>query len=112
MKTQFCNSLIDLFRTFPNEETCLEYLEKHYWPNGAVSPFDSTSEVTYYGNHRYRCKNTRKYFTVKTGMLFHSTKIPLSTWFAAIWLLSNSKKGISTRFTNHSENSMAFIAPE
>lgn len=90
------SSLFNLSVAFPTEESCLEYLEQHFWKNGVVSPFDPSSKVYNYGNHKYRCKNTGKNFTVRTNTLFHSSKISLRKWFMAIWLVANHKKGISS----------------
>lgn len=60
--------------TFPNEKSCIRYLEKLRWKNGVVSPFDKTSKVYKCKNNRYRCKNTGKYFDAKTGTVFAKTK--------------------------------------
>lgn len=38
-----------------------------------ISPFDKTSKVYKLGNGKYRCKNTGKNFTVKTGTIFEKT---------------------------------------
>ena len=74
-------SLFSLSQAFPTEESCLTYLEQHFWKNGVVSPFDPTSKVYNYGNHKYRCKNTGKNFTVRTNTLFHSMKVHIkSVW--------------------------------
>ena len=89
-------SLFSLSKAFPTEESCLTYLEQHFWKNGVVSPFDPTSKVYNYGNHKYRCKNTGKNFTVRTNTLFHGSKVSLQKWFMAIWLIANYKKGISS----------------
>ena len=88
-------SLYDFYTAFPNEETCIAYLEKVLWPNGVVSPYDSTSKVYKRGDGYYRCKNTGKNFNVRIGTIFENTKIPLRKWFLAIYLMSNHKKGIS-----------------
>lgn len=91
------NSLIELLKTFPNEESCIIYLEKLRWKNGKVkSPFDKKSQVYHLGNHRYMCKNTQKIFNVKNGTMFHGTKLPLRKWFIAIWFLISHRKGISS----------------
>jgi len=45
---------------------------------------------------RYRCDKCKKDFTIKTGTLFGESKIPLQKWFTAIYLLTTSKKGISS----------------
>ena len=91
------NSLIELLDAFPDEETCITYLEKIRWKKGKIiSPFDETSKIYILPNHRYMCKNTQKIFNVKTGTIFHGTKLSLRKWFMAIWLISSHKKGISS----------------
>lgn len=45
---------------------------------------------------RYRCASCKRDFTIKTGTLFGESKIPLKKWFIAIFLLTQSKKGISS----------------
>jgi len=45
---------------------------------------------------KYRCKNTGRYFNVKSKTLFDNTKIALQKWFVAIWLVTSHKKGISS----------------
>lgn len=90
------NSLIDLFKAFPNEQRCIDHLERLRWNGFVVSPFDPTSRVYKCKDNKYRCKNTGKYFNVKTDTLFDSSKIELRKWFAAIWLVTSHKKGISS----------------
>ncbi len=90
------NSILDLINAFPNEETCIKHLEELRWNGYVISPFDRTSTVYECSNDRYRCKNTSKYFNVKTGTLFDNTKVKLQKWFIAIWLVTSHKKGISS----------------
>jgi transposase-like protein len=90
------SSLFGLRETFPDEGSCIEYLESMIWPNGVVSPFDPTSKVyKLKAKYQYRCKNTGKNFTVKTGTILENSPIPLKKWFFAIWLTFH-KKGISS----------------
>ncbi len=90
------NSVLDVLDVFSNDEVCMLYLEWRRWGGNVVSPFDRTSKVYNCGKFRYKCKNTGKYFTVKTGTLFENTKISLRKWFVALYLESNHKKGISS----------------
>lgn len=96
MITENFKSILDLFKAFPTEQSCIDHLEKLRWDGFVVSPFDSTSKVYKCKDNRYRCKNTGKYFNVKTNTLFDNTKIELRKWFAAIWLVTSHKKGISS----------------
>lgn len=89
-------SLFDLQKKFPTEQDCIDHLTKLRWDGLITSPFDPESKVYKCKNNRYRCKNTGKYFNVKTGTMFDNTKVPLQKWFMAIWLVTSNKKGISS----------------
>lgn len=88
--------ILSFTETFPNEESCIKYFEKLRWKNGVVSPFDSSSKVYKCKNNKYRCKNTGKYFDVKTGTVFANTKLPLRYWFYAMFLFLSHKRGVSS----------------
>ena len=90
------NSIIDIVKAFPTEQSCIEHLELLRWNGNVVSPFDATSKVYKCKGNKYRCKNTGKYFNVRTATLFDNTKIELRKWFVAIWLVTSHKKGISS----------------
>ena len=94
------DSIEELLQTYSNEQACIEHLEKLRWRNGIVSPFDSTSIVYECKNNKYRCKNTGKYFNVKTNTIFDGTKIGLQKWFIAIWITSHNNKITSLRLAN------------
>jgi len=90
------NSIIELLKAFPDEQSCIDHLEALRWNGYVISPFDETSKVYKCKGNKYRCKNTGKYFNVKTQTLFDNTKVPLQKWFLAIWLVTSHKKGISS----------------
>ncbi|ASB96577.1 ISSpo8 transposase [Streptococcus equi subsp. equi] len=96
MMTFEFTSLFDLQTAFPTEQACINHLENITWGDVVISPFDATSKVYKCKGNKYRCKNTGKYFTVKTGTLFDNTKIKLQKWFMAIWLVTSHKRGISS----------------
>lgn len=93
--TEF-KSIIDLLQKFPDEKTCIEHLEAIRWEGNVVSPFDPVSKVYKCAGFKYKCKNTGKYFNVRTGTIFEDTKVPLQKWFMAIYLVNSHKKGISS----------------
>ena len=90
------NSIIELLKTFPTEQSCIDHLTELRWNGNVVSPFDSTSRVYSCKDNKYRCRNTGKYFNVRTGTLFDNTKVPLQKWFLSIWIATSHKKGISS----------------
>jgi transposase-like protein len=89
-------SIIELLKAFSDEQTCINHLEELRWNGNVVSPFDSASKVYKCAGNKYKCKNTGKYFNVRTSTLFDNTKIELRTWFLAIYLVTSHKKGISS----------------
>ena len=89
-------SIIELLNAFPDEQTCINHLEELRWNGNVISPFDSSSKVYKCKGNKYRCKNTGKYFNVRTNTLFDNTKIELRKWFLAIYIATSHKKGISS----------------
>lgn len=90
------NNILELLEVFPDEQSCIDHLEWLRWSGNVVSPFDASSKVYKCANNRYRCKETGKYFNVKTQTLFDNTKVKLQKWLLAIWLVTSHKKGISS----------------
>lgn len=96
MFAQF-KTLPQLFDFFSTEDVCMSYWEQVRW-NGNVTCPHCGSENPYKTNRGYKCKNIecQKKFSSLVGSIFENTKIPLRTWFAAIYLCTNHKKGISS----------------
>lgn len=87
---------------FQDEDAAREWLESHLWPDGPVCPHCGSVEATPLKGkaHRpglYQCNGCRQQFTVTVGTLYERSKIPLSKWLFASYLLCASKKGMSTR---------------
>jgi transposase-like protein len=96
METLFKN-LIQLVKYFKDEETCKSYLAEKRWGNTPSCPHCGNTKA-YLTNRGYKCaaKECHKKFTVTTGTIFENTKISLQTWFAAMYLCTAHKKGISS----------------
>lgn len=90
------SSLSELTANFPNEQTCIQYLEIVRWRGKPVSPFDATSKVYKCKDNQYKCKNTGKIFNVRYGTMFHRSSVPLLKWYMAIWIFTTHSKGISS----------------
>lgn len=90
-------NLTDLFNYFQNEEICKEYLANQRWNGKPVCPHCG-SENVYTTNRGYKCANKEchKKFSVTVGTIIENSKVPLRTWFAAIYLFTSSKKGVSS----------------
>lgn len=90
-----------LVEAFDNEQKCIDHLEALRWNGTIISPFDPTSKVYFCSKNTYKCRNSAKYFNVKTGTLFHNTKIDLQKWFVAIWIVSSQNKKINSVALGH-----------
>jgi len=97
-ETQFTN-LYDLREYFSNETVCREYLEQFRWGGRPICPFCGSEKPYKLGDGKtYKCSNKECYkkFTATVGTIFENTKIPLSKWFVAMYLITSHKKGISS----------------
>lgn len=90
------NTLIEFYNKFPDEQSCIDYLEKSRWGDIVVSPFDPTSKVYKCKGNRYKCKNTGKYFNVRTGTIFENSKVSLRKWMLACYFAVEMKRGVSS----------------
>ena len=90
----------DLFQQFPDEQTCIEHIEKLRWKDKPVCPYCNTMRKDWKRRKdgRYNCQNYKccKAFRVTIGTIFHKTRIPLQKWFYVLTLVLNAKKGISS----------------
>src|SRR5680860_665830 len=90
-------SLPQLLDYFKEESTCIEYYENLRWGDEPACPHCGC--VTVGRTQRgWRCstKGCGKKFTVRTGTIFEHSNIKFRIWFAAIWLATEHKKGISS----------------
>jgi len=96
MVTEFKN-LLSLLDFFKEEQTCIDYLASQRWGDTPSCPHCGNVGA-YVTNRGYKCKakECHKKFTVTTGSIFENTKISLRYWFAAIYLGTSHKKGISS----------------
>lgn len=98
MKTMLeFKTLTEFTDYFGDEEKCRKYYAQVRFANGEYCPHCNHKEIyTFKDGKRYRCASCKQDFTIKTGSVFGESKIPLRKWFIAIYLLSNSSKGISS----------------
>ena len=99
--------MIDLLKNpiFLDETAARDWLEARVWANGRVCPHcgnaDQEKLTKLEGKaHRpgvYQCNEPacRQQFTVTVNTVFERSKIPLTKWLAALFLMTASKKGIS-----------------
>jgi hypothetical protein len=91
-------SMLELLKQFGTEVQCEAALEKARWPQGFACPRcgNAGHSVLQVGSHKtFHCQAGRRQTSLIAGTLFQSTKLPLTVWFLAIYLISQAKIGLS-----------------
>jgi transposase-like protein len=90
----------EMLAAFPTEQSAIDHLTAIRWANGKFCPLCGNSDEkkigTLTGTNTHKCYACRKRFSIKVGTIFQDTKLPLRTWYAAIWLITNHPKGIAS----------------
>ena len=90
---------VDLFDKLPDEQSARQRLEDICWSDGKRRcPFCAGTRTYHVENEQslpYRCRDCRKYFSVRTDMVMERSKVPLRKRVIAIYLFSSARKGMS-----------------
>jgi hypothetical protein len=92
-------NILQFQKEFSTEEKCREYLEQQRWNGTPACPFCGSINVCRFSNGKiFKCreKECRKKFSVTVGTIYENTKIPLTKWFLATYILAVHSKGISS----------------
>ena len=92
-------TLIELAEMFPDEAAARQWFEGILWPGGERLCTRCGSANTHEASHAkmpYRCRDCRRYFSVKAGTVMEGSPLPLRTWVYAIYLDVTSLKGVSS----------------
>jgi hypothetical protein len=95
---QFKN-LKELMTQLHSEDLCRAYMEQMRWNGEPFCPHcNGTKPYKLKDGKTYRCreKTCKVDFTVTTKTVFENSKVKLSTWLAALFILSAHKKGLSS----------------
>jgi len=89
-------NLINLVERYHDEDNCRAYLEELRWPDGVICPRCQSKSISRVEKlHIFDCNSCRYQFSVTSGTIFHDSHLPLWKWFATMYLMIESKKGIS-----------------
>jgi len=91
-------SLSELFTEYGTEAQCEAALEQSRWPHGFECPQCGEHRHSRFhkGNRTYwQCSGCRKQMSLRSGTIFQGSNLPLTVWFQAMFLISQSKNNIS-----------------
>lgn len=94
---EFPRSLIEFQKRFADEAACAAYLRQARWPDGFVCPacggvrgWDLATKAW-----THECAACHKQTSVTAGTAMHGSKLPLTVWFWAAYLMATHSNGIS-----------------
>jgi len=93
-------TLLEAVKYYADFEHCKAVMIEARWPDGIVRcPACGSDHVTYMTKtQRWKCygKHPRPQFSLKVGTIFEDSPLGLDKWLVAVWLLADSKNGISS----------------
>ena len=98
-------SFYKFFKRFPDEESAEKFFAERRWGKDGKKRFcphcGSVRTVTMNHKMPYRCKDCRKFFSVRTKSILAESNVPLHKWLMAMYLLNTNLKGVpSTKLAN------------
>lgn len=92
-------NLKELIATMPGEKECRKFMENARWGDSPFCPHcNSTKPYRFKDGKGFRCSNPKckKDFSVTVGTVFENSKVALSKWLMAVYVIGAHKKGISS----------------
>ena len=89
-------NITNLMTDFDTESECRAYMEELRWPKEIQCPRCKGKTISRIkARDQFDCDSCRYQFSVMSGTIFHDSHLPLPKWFIAVYLLCESKKGMS-----------------
>ena len=91
-------SMADFMARYGSDDSCEAALIESRWPKGFVCPScggGHSSSFRREGRLYFQCTGCRHQCSVISGTIFEATKLPLSRWFLAMHLLTQSKNNVA-----------------
>ncbi len=92
-------TLKDFDQEFPNDDTCLEWVKNHRYPNGIHCP--TCNKITKHhkvtGRSCYECDYCGHQVYPLVDTIFHKSATPLRVWFQVIYRMASTRCGISAK---------------
>lgn len=89
----------DFQRDFPDDAACLEWLKDYRWPNGIhCKECDKVTKHHLMKTRRsYSCQECGEHVHPTAGTIFHKSTTPLTLWFYSVYLMAQTRGGISAK---------------
>ncbi len=89
-------SLVEFFQRYGQEEQCRDQFFKWRWPNGFECPLCCCREhCTLKTRELYQCNRCHHQTSLTSGTILEASKLPFTTWFLGMFLMTQTKNDIS-----------------
>ncbi len=89
----------DYEKDFPDDVACLEWLKERRWPDGVYC--EKCKQITKHyrvtNRSSYACKVCGNHVYPMAGTILEHSSTPLRVWFHAMFLIANTRCGISAK---------------
>ena len=91
-------SIGEFYDRFATEADCAEFIEAERWDGHVTCPRCSEDDRIWRvkGGMGFKCGGCKKQFSVRTGTMMESSRLPLKTWLLAMYLMTTARKGVSS----------------
>jgi transposase-like protein len=89
-------SLTDFMTRYGSEKQCRAEVYRFRWPKGFFCPecgYNKCCEIR--SRHCFQCHRCHHQTSLLSGTIYEQTKLPLTKWFLASYLLTQNKNGLS-----------------
>lgn len=91
-------NMAELIGRFGSEEACEEHMLALRWPGGFECPSCGCRErARVVGRREFRCVGCGWQFSATSGTMLAHTKLPLTSWFRAAWMVCSDPRGASAQ---------------
>ena len=98
----FPKSLAELQRRFSTEDGCVRCIVETRWPDGFRCAWCGSDNARLLTTRRvWQCRDCRRQTSLTAGTILAHTHLALPTWFAAAYLMTTVKPGISALQLSH-----------
>jgi transposase-like protein len=89
-------NIIEISNKFPTELSCIEYAEELRFGDKVKCAYCGSEKLSKRRkDNRHKCNECNKSTSVTVNTNIHDTRLPLKTWFFAVSIITDAKKGLS-----------------
>ena len=94
-------NLLDFYRQYPDESSCEEALRRFRERHGLFCSRCGGLRLSWNPSHRsWTCMDCKHEMTLRSGTVMQGSNLPIRDWFAAMYLLTATKRAISSKEIN------------